>query len=106
MRAPSSCSSTRRDSLSDGGVEANYPTPVQIARLDGPWTVDFLDKVRGPKEPVVFEALTDWTTNSDDLIKYYSGTAVYKSSFKLDAAPDGNHILIDLAISSPWRASR
>ena len=53
-------------------------------------------KVRGPKEPVVFEALTDWTTNSDDLIKYYSGTAVYKSSFKLDAAPDGNHILIDL----------
>ena len=81
---------------SDGGVEANYPTPVQIARLDGPWTVDFLDKVRGPKEPVVFEALTDWTTNSDDLIKYYSGTAVYKSSFKLDAAPDGNHILIDL----------
>ena len=28
---------------SDGGVEANYPTPVQIARLDGPWTVDFLD---------------------------------------------------------------
>lgn len=81
---------------SDGRVEANYPTPVQIARLDGPWTVDFLDKVRGPKEPVVFEALTDWTTNSDDLIKYYSGTAVYKSSFKLDAAPDGNHILIDL----------
>jgi len=81
---------------SDGGVEANYPTPVQIARLDGPWTVDFLDKVRGPKEPVVFEALTDWTTNSDDLIKYYSGTAVYKSSFKLDTAPDGNHILIDL----------
>ena len=96
MRAPSSCSSTRRDSRRTAAWRPTTRRRYRSPRLDGPWTVDFLDKVRGPKEPVVFEALTDWTTNSDDLIKYYSGTAVYKSSFKLDAAPDGNHILIDL----------
>ena len=67
-------------------VAANFPVPAQIADLKGPWTVDFADKVRGPQEPVVFESLTDWSTNADDKIKYYSGTATYKTNFKLDKA--------------------
>lgn len=78
------------------GVEANYPTPVQVAELKGPWTVDFQDKLRGPQEPVVFETLTDWSQNADDKIKYYSGTASYKTNFQLDKAPTDNNILLNL----------
>ena len=77
-------------------VAANFPVPAQIADLKGPWTVDFADKVRGPQEPVVFESLTDWSTNADDKIKYYSGTATYKTNFKLDKAPTDENILINL----------
>ncbi|WP_300285197.1 glycosyl hydrolase [uncultured Alistipes sp.] len=78
------------------GVEANYPEATIIAEIQGPWSVDFLDKVRGPQEPVVFETLTDWTANADDKIKYYSGSAVYKNTFELDAAPTDNNILLNL----------
>lgn len=77
-------------------VAANFPVTAQVAELKGPWTVDFADKVRGPQEPVVFESLTDWSTNADDKIKYYSGTATYKTNFKLDAAPADNNILVNL----------
>ena len=77
-------------------VEVNYPAPVQITEVAGPWSVDFADKLRGPKDPVVFESLTDWTTNADDKIKYYSGTATYKNTFKLDEVPADKNILINL----------
>ncbi len=78
------------------GVEANYPEPVLLTALNGPWTVHFDASQRGPEKPVVFETLQDWTTSSDERIRYYSGTAVYSSSFNLDQLPEGKRILIDL----------
>jgi hypothetical protein len=47
----------------------------------GPWTVHFDTAMRGPGEPVIFESLIDWTTSTDDRIKYYSGTAFYHNTF-------------------------
>ena len=77
-------------------VKANFPDRTQIANLKGPWTVDFVDKIRGPKDPVVFDSLSDWSTHANEQIKYYSGSAIYKSSFTLDQAPKENNILINL----------
>jgi hypothetical protein len=51
---------------------------------------------RGPKEPVVFETLQDWTTSKDDQIKYYSGTAFYTKKFRLDKLPANEKIIINL----------
>ena len=78
------------------GVEANYPIPTVLANLNGPWSVNFNASQRGPKEPVVFETLQDWTTSKDDLIKYYSGTAFYTKKFKLDKLPANEKIIINL----------
>ena len=80
------------------GIEANYPEPVLLADLKGSWTVSFnsSDLKRGPKEPVIFETLQDWTASKNDSIKYYSGTAIYKSNFKLEKIPEDEKALIDL----------
>jgi len=61
----------------------NFSNPETIAEITSPWTVSFeSDSIRrGPAEPVVFNELSDWSKNKDDRIKYYSGTAVYRTFF-------------------------
>jgi len=59
---------------------AQIKAPVLI---NTPWKVSFDEKMRGPKETVTFENLTDWSENYNEQIKYYSGTAVYRNSFNL-----------------------
>jgi len=48
-----------------------------------PWTVHFDAKSRGLKEPVVFNKLTDWSESDNELIRYYSGTAIYRNNFDI-----------------------
>jgi hypothetical protein len=81
---------------SSGELAPNYPVPAVITDLKGPWTIHFSDTKRGPKQPVVFKTLQDWTTSSDELIKYYSGTAIYTINFNFEKIPAGEKILIDL----------
>lgn len=54
-----------------------------IMLLDSNWQVTFDSAWGGPPKPVQFETLTDWTTNNDDGIKYYSGTAIYSKTFTI-----------------------
>ncbi len=42
---------------------------------------------RGPVKPVEMKELYDWTISSNDSIKYYSGTTVYKNHFELPELP-------------------
>lgn len=78
-------------------IEANYPQSSLLTDLKGPWTVQFDPKQRGPEQPVVFETLADWTTSTDERIKYYSGTAVYTHKFKLEKKlPSGENVIINL----------
>jgi hypothetical protein len=55
-----------------------------VAALDGPWTVHF-DPAWGGPAASEFAELSDWTTNEEKGVRYYSGTAVYKKSFKVGA---------------------
>ena len=48
------------------------------------------------KHSLIFETLQDWTTSSDERIKYYSGTAFYTNKFELDQLPEGKKIVINL----------
>ncbi len=52
--------------------------PIQ---LSGPWKVWFDPALGGPGE-VCFGTLCDWTQDEDPGIRYYSGAAVYKTSFE------------------------
>ncbi|HKK63846.1 MAG TPA: glycosyl hydrolase [Bacteroidales bacterium] len=76
--------------------ESNYPEPVVISELKGPWIVNFDAAKRGPEKPVVFHDLIDWTTSDDESIKHYSGTAFYTNTFNIDSLSDDERIEIDL----------
>jgi len=57
------------------------PGPREKGRtVKGPWTVAFDPAWGGPNEPVVWTNLTEWTACPEPGIRYYSGTAVYRSS--------------------------
>ncbi len=77
-------------------IKDNYPVPEIIEELKGPWSVSFDPAFRGPAEPVVFEALHDWTTSNDESIKYYSGTAHYRIKFSIPETTKNKEIEIDL----------
>ena len=66
---------------------AKVKTPLKVKFNVGRW---------GPGEPAIFNKLMDWTNNNNDKIKYYSGTAVYPNTFKVDKVVNGQRILLGL----------
>ena len=74
----------------------NYPVQHIMAEVKTPWKVKFDTGRWGPEEPAIFNTLTDWTKSDNDKIKYYSGTAVYSNTFKVDTVVNGERILLDL----------
>ncbi|MDP4184475.1 MAG: glycosyl hydrolase [Bacteroidota bacterium] len=77
-------------------LTANFPNPTVLSEITGPWSVAFNASQRGPVKPVVFETLKDWASCTDESVKYYSGTAVYHSTFTLNHIPQKGKIYIDL----------
>jgi hypothetical protein len=59
----------------------NRPEPVTIDTIRDAWTVTFDSAKGGPAQPIVFNQLTDWSKDSNKAIRYYSGTAVYTTTF-------------------------
>jgi hypothetical protein len=80
------------------GIAANYPEPAVKIPVNGTWKVRFeADSVkRGPSESVTFKELQDWTQSEDERIRYYSGTAVYTTSFTADNIPCNKKYCLDL----------
>lgn len=74
----------------------NYPHQVEIMKLVGPWKVEFDVSRRGPAEEITFDVLQDWTTSSDERIKYYSGEATYNIDFNIPEIINGENYVIDL----------
>ena len=52
-----------------------------VQTLDENWELQFDAEFKGPKEVLKINKLFDWSTSTNDQIKYYSGTAVYKKDF-------------------------
>lgn len=63
--------------------KSNFPSTKEVLTIKGPWQVTFDSIWGGPAEPVTFASLEDWTNRSEPGIKYYSGTATYKTSFNV-----------------------
>jgi hypothetical protein len=65
----------------------NFAEPQTLLTLDAPWSVSFDPRWGGPAAPVVFKTLSkelsDWSRHADSAVRYYSGTAVYKTRFSL-----------------------
>lgn len=56
----------------------------EILTLDRYWDVEFNQK-GGELALETFSTLNDWTSNSDPVVKYFSGTAHYSSTFNVPA---------------------
>lgn len=52
-----------------------------VQTLDENWELQFDSKYKGPKEVLKINKLFDWSTSTNDQIKYYSGTVIYKKDF-------------------------
>ena len=75
-----------------GERPGNFARRQVLADLVAPWRVSFDPRWGGPAEPVEFAALADWTQRPEPGVRYYSGTAVYRTSFDLPP-PAGNAAL-------------
>ena len=71
----------------------NFPATREAANVSGSWQVTFDPKWGGPKQAVTFDTLSDWTAHSDPGVRYYSGTAVYRTKFNLANPPAGASFL-------------
>jgi hypothetical protein len=61
----------------------NFPEKKVLMEIKGPWRVYFNSQWGGP-DSTIFNELVDWTKNSNEGIRYYSGTAAYRNIFKMN----------------------
>jgi len=72
---------TKMDTLSKAENGNNWLIFKTIQDISKTWQAKFDTTYGGPSKPIIFNDLTDWTKNTDSLVKYYSGTAVYTKTF-------------------------
>ena len=79
------------------GVQpARIPGALKLSQtLDRYWDVEFVQK-GGERALETFSVLNDWTTNSDPVVKYFSGTAHYTTHFNVDSLEGLDQARIDL----------
>ncbi len=75
----------------NGGIQWSA-NPVVLA---GPWQVSFPSGTGAPAS-ATFDHLTPWNENSQDGIRYFSGTATYRMSFEL--SPEQTAHLVELQL--------
>lgn len=73
----------------------NFPRATEASVIDSPWQVTFDAKWGGPKQSVTFRKLTDWTSHADPSIRFYSGTALYRTKFDVARGAD-SPLFLDL----------
>ncbi len=64
--------------------QSNFPERRSATEITGPWEVRFDPKWGGPAR-ILFDGLDDWTQRPEPGIRYYSGTATYRTTF--DSSP-------------------
>lgn len=78
----------------DKATTNSYTAPLKkesvLSTIDSPWKVSFNDK------NVTFAQLSSWSENTDEAIKYFSGTATYSNTFKINTLDNKKSFEIDL----------
>ncbi len=78
------------------GYQDNFPETVTTDTLQNSWKVAFQNKKIGPDKTSEFPELIDWVTHENEKIKYYSGTAIYTSTFNYKKEAATKDVFIDL----------
>jgi hypothetical protein len=61
----------------------NFHELKAVMEIAGAWDVQFDPKWGGPNQPVTFDKLEDWSKRAEEVIRYFSGTAVYRKAFQM-----------------------
>lgn len=71
---------------------ATVQAPAAPLMIESGWQVTFPGQVA----PVPFIKLTSWSEHADPAVKYFSGTATYRTSFDAPAVKTGERLTLDL----------
>ncbi|WP_147676477.1 glycosyl hydrolase [Algibacter pacificus] len=74
----------------------NFPAYKKVQAVKGPFMVDFINKDIAPQNPVEFKELIDWKNSTDEQIKFYSGKAVYTTTFKIEQVSEQQELFLNL----------
>ena len=58
------------------------------------WEVDFLSVKNSVPKTIIYDSLFSWTNSHDFDINFFSGTAIYKNHFTIDAIPGSKKVMI------------
>jgi len=78
-----------------GSASSNTRSFQDSAGISGSWDVSFDPKSGGPGK-VDFASLEDWTNHSDEGIRHYSGTAIYRKTITLPPMRRGEKLWLNL----------
>ena len=67
----------------------------ELMKIGGAWKINFPDSSGAPKEAML-DSLASWTNNTNEGIKYFSGTATYNKTFTLKKDPGRSRVYLDL----------
>ena len=86
----------RSKAISPVEQSENFYALKEIYTFKNKWQVQFDAAWGGPAQPVVMDKLIDWTTAAQKGIKYYSGTAVYTTTFLTPSFSGQAQLYLDL----------
>lgn len=82
-----------RTATTSTGKTTPVVEPKELLTVQGPWKVTF-DPYWGAKDPITFDRLSPWNEHAIEAVKYYSGSATYKTTFTLATLPP--QLVLDL----------
>ena len=74
---------------------SNFESPKTVKQLNTSWDIQFKNEWLGTNIILEKQPLFDWTTSSNEDIKYFSGTATYTTSFELTEKEAKQYLAID-----------
>ena len=77
---------------------ASTKIPTEEVPLTQPWTVTFDTQMGGPSETILMSSPLNWAASDDPRIRYYSGTAVCRSTFRMDNLTRKHKYLLTLPL--------
>ena len=80
------------------GAAGETPAPLlEPVEITGPWDLQFPPKAGAP-ERVTLDQLVSWSQHSDAGVRYFSGTATYRKTFRVPAGliAQGRRLYLDL----------
>ena len=83
---------TSNDDLS---FELNYPVQIKILDLKDTWNIKFENNHLNQRFDITAGSLTDWSKSEDNRVKYFSGSAVYRTFFNYNGKNSNVNIHFD-----------